>query len=52
MMDDATSTAHVAFGAGGFPYWVVVDADGNVVTRTSGEKTPEQITELFEAAQG
>ena len=52
MKDDETSTAHLAYGAGGFPYWVVVGADGNVVTRTSGELSPEAITDLFTQAQG
>lgn len=28
---------YVSYGAGGFPYWVFVDADGNVVRRSSGE---------------
>lgn len=35
--DDKDSSALVAFGAGGFPYWVFVDANGNVVRRSSGE---------------
>lgn len=35
--DDSSSTALAAYGAGGFPYWVFVDADGNVVRRSSGE---------------
>jgi len=52
MKDDAASSAHFAYGAGPFPYWVVVGADGNVIGRTSGELGPEQITDLFEQAQG
>lgn len=52
MKDSSASTAHLSFGAGGFPYWVVVDADGNVVTRTSGELSPDQITDLVEQARG
>lgn len=50
MKDDGASSAYVSYGAGGFPYWVVVDAEGNVVTRTSGELGQEQITQLFEQA--
>lgn len=52
MKDSSSSTAHLAFGAGGFPFWVVVDADGNVVTRTSGELSADQITGLVEQARG
>lgn len=51
MKDDAASSAHLAFGAGGFPYFVVVDADGNVVNRTSGELTEGQIEQLVEQAR-
>ena len=51
MKDDALSSAHSAFGAGGFPYFVVVDADGNVVNRTSGELTEGQIEVLLEQAR-
>jgi cytochrome c biogenesis protein CcmG, thiol:disulfide interchange protein DsbE len=50
MKDDGASSAYVAFGAGGFPYWVAVGADGNVVARTSGELGADQITQLFEQA--
>ena len=34
-----------------FPYFVAVDADGNVVERVSGELSPEQFDALVEAAQ-
>ena len=37
MRDDESGTAHFAYGAGGFPYWVFVNADGEVVARTAGE---------------
>jgi len=37
LLDDEAGTAHVAFGAGGFPYWVFVDAGGKVVARTAGQ---------------
>lgn len=35
--DDADNTAYISHGAGGFPYWVFVNADGTVALRTSGE---------------
>jgi cytochrome c biogenesis protein CcmG, thiol:disulfide interchange protein DsbE len=51
LKDDAGGAAHGAFGRGGFPYWVVVDADGNVVARQSGESTPEELTAMVELAR-
>lgn len=35
--DDAKSSARDAFGLSGFPYWVFVDAKGNVFQRADGE---------------
>lgn len=35
--DDEVGSAHLAFGGGGFPYWVFVNADGTVAARTAGE---------------
>jgi thiol-disulfide isomerase/thioredoxin len=35
--DDQEGSAHIAYGAGGFPYWVFVEEDGTVALRTSGE---------------
>ena len=37
LKDDPDGTVHATFGGGGFPYWVFVDADGNVAARSSGE---------------
>lgn len=37
IVDDEANTALNAFGASGYPYFAAVDADGNVVARTSGE---------------
>lgn len=37
ILDSAGSEAYVAYGAGGFPFWAMVDADGNLITRVSGE---------------
>jgi len=52
MKDDDANSALAAYGNGPFPYWVVVDADGNVVTRTSGELPEDQIAALFAQAAG
>lgn len=39
MADDVDSTAFLASGGSGFPYLVLLDADGNIVARDSGEKS-------------
>jgi thiol-disulfide isomerase/thioredoxin len=35
--DDADSSVLVAFGNGGFPYWVFTNSDGTVAMRAAGE---------------
>jgi thiol-disulfide isomerase/thioredoxin len=42
VVDSANAIAN-AYGLTAFPYWVAVDADGNVADRLTGELTPEQI---------
>jgi thiol-disulfide isomerase/thioredoxin len=49
--DDNKSSAAAAFGIGGFPYFVVLDANGNVVQRASGELTTDQFQALLTAAR-
>lgn len=49
MADDADSGAATAYGIGGFPYMVFIDADGNVALRTSGELGSERFLELADA---
>ena len=51
LLDSDGGEVHVAFGAGGFPYWVFLDADHRVVARMSGEFPDDQsvYTELFDA---
>lgn len=51
MLDDKASTAAQALGVTGFPYFVVVDAQGRVVERTSGELTAAQWEGLITAAR-
>jgi thiol-disulfide isomerase/thioredoxin len=48
---DADGHAAEAYGLSAFPYWVVVDADGRIVLRTTGELAPDQIDQLVEVAQ-
>lgn len=42
MMDSNEGTAAEAFGLNAFPYWVVLDADGTVALRLSGQ-VPEML---------
>ena len=51
LVDDEAATAGAAYGVQGFPAFVVVDADGEVVQRASGEITVEQWEQLLEAAR-
>ena len=40
VVDDAVSTIGNAYGLASFPYYVLVDADGTVVQRLTGEQDP------------
>jgi cytochrome c biogenesis protein CcmG/thiol:disulfide interchange protein DsbE len=51
LLDDEEKTAGTAIGLSGFPFFVVVDADGQVVLRGSGELTMSQFEQLLEAAR-
>lgn len=51
LADDARGTAAQAFGLRAFPYFVVVDAQGKVVFRTSGEISTEAFDQLVQAAR-
>lgn len=46
MLDDSAGSAFSSYGLTGFPYFVMVDADGNVVQRGSGEVPIEDIDRL------
>ena len=48
--DDMGNHAAEAFGLSGFPFFVAVDADGNVVARASGELSAEDVQALAAAA--
>lgn len=51
LADSSLGIASQAFGQAGFPFFLVVDADGAVVARTSGEKSNSQFDEMVEAAR-
>ena len=45
--DDQDNSALLAYGAGGFPYWVFTNADGTVALRTSGALEIEQFEQIL-----
>jgi thiol-disulfide isomerase/thioredoxin len=47
---DATGVAAKAYGLSAFPFWVAIDAQGDVVARTTGELTTDQLESLVQAA--
>ncbi len=49
MADSVESTAFVVNGGGGFPYLMLVDADGNVLDRDSGAKSAEELAAWIQA---
>ena len=50
LADSTDNAAATAFGLSSFPYFVVVDADGKVVTRTTGEISMDTFDQLVKAA--
>lgn len=50
LVDDAEGSTATAFGLSGFPFFVVLDADHQVVARTSGEISVEQWEQLINLA--
>ncbi len=51
LVDSTTSDAASAYGLDAFPYFVALDANGNVTKRMSGELTEAQFTDLVAAAK-
>ena len=49
MADTSAGTAADAYGISAYPYFVLVNADGTVAGRATGEVSPEQITANIEA---
>ncbi len=48
LRDDDQGTIATAFGMAGTPFWVFVDGDGNVVSRTSGQQGVDTIVATME----
>lgn len=51
LADSPTSAAASAYGLDSFPYFVALDAKGNVTKRMAGELTEAQFTDLVSAAK-
>jgi len=51
IVDDEAGVAGQAYGLSGFPFFVVVDANGKVVVRASGEQSEQAWTQLLDAAR-
>ena len=49
-VDNQDNDLAAAYGLAGFPYWVLIDATGRIVHRSSGELTEEQFGYLVELA--
>ena len=52
MADSQASDAAAAYGVDGYPFMVILDAEGNVVKRTSGEHELSEITSMVNDALG
>jgi thiol-disulfide isomerase/thioredoxin len=50
LYDDAAGTAGSAYGLSGYPFWVILDSDGAVQSRFSGEVTDEQLQAVVDFA--
>ncbi len=48
--DDGQSTAATNYGLSAFPFWVVLDADGVVQSRFSGQLTEQELISVVEFA--
>jgi thioredoxin-related protein len=50
--DSGERTAADAFGLSGFPFFTLLDADGKVLLRRSGEIPKDELTSVVTAALG
>lgn len=48
--DDSENTAATAYGLSAFPFWVVLDGDGVVQSRFTGELTEDELAAIVEFA--
>lgn len=51
IVDDQAGNVHAAYGSGGFPNWVFLNADGTVAARTAGQLTIDQLEEILTALE-
>lgn len=49
MVDSEQQTAAIAYGLPAYPYFVFVDANGNVAGRATGEIAPDSLTKILDA---
>lgn len=47
VVDDKDNSVLTAYGSGGFPYWVFLNADGTVAVRTAGQLSIAQLEEIL-----
>ena len=52
IVDDASYSVGNAFGLTAYPFWVFVQADGTVAARTTGELTPEVLSQVAQGLAG
>lgn len=52
LADDEASSAGLAYGVSGFPFLVILDAEGNVAARVSGEVSSDQLEQLIAQSLG
>jgi cytochrome c biogenesis protein CcmG, thiol:disulfide interchange protein DsbE len=52
LLDDDQQAGALAVGTSAYPFMVVTNADGEVVARTSGELSPDQLSDLVAEAEG
>ncbi len=52
LLDDLANSAANAFGLSGYPFWVAVDGDGNVVDRRSGRIGVDELEALIDLTRG
>lgn len=52
LVDDEAGSAATGYGLAGYPFLVVLDAEGHVVTRTSGELGSGRLAALGDLARG
>lgn len=52
LLDDRINSAGVSYGVSSYPFWVVVDSEGNVAARLTGQLDRAGIEQLFAFAAG